>query len=138
MTQEMPAYQAPTYQQPAPVAAGGSGMATAAMVLGVLAILTCWTVWGGVLLGLLAIIFGVIAARRASRSVGTGRGRAVTGIVTGAIGLLLSIVLIAVGVSILNSSSVKDLRSCLKDAGSNQQKVQQCQNQYRDQVNKNG
>ncbi|HTZ45780.1 MAG TPA: DUF4190 domain-containing protein [Jatrophihabitans sp.] len=133
----MPAYQAPAHQQPAPVATGGSGMATAAMVLGILAVLTCWTVWGGVLLGLLAIIFGAIAARRA-RLTGLGRGRAISGIVTGVIGLLLSVVLIAVGVSILNSPAGKNLRSCLKDAGSNQQQVQQCQNQYRDQVGTNG
>ena len=113
-------------------------MATAAMVLGILAILTCWTVWGGVLLGLLAIIFGIIAARRARRGIGAGRGRAITGIVTGAIGLLLAVVLIAVGLSILNSPATKDLRSCLKDAGSNQQQVQQCQNEYRDQVTHNG
>jgi len=128
MTQEMPTYQAQ------PVATRGSGMATAALVLGILALVTCFTVWGGVLLGLLAIILGGIAVRRANRGEGFGRGRAIAGIVTGLIGLVLAVVLVAVGVSILNSPAGKNLRSCLKDANGNQQQVQQCQDQYRNQT----
>lgn len=126
-----------TVQPAARPAAGrsGAGMATAALVLGILALLTSITVFGGIVLGLLAVIFGIIAARRAGRGEAAGRGRAVAGIVTGALGILLAVVLIAVGVSVLNTKSVKDLRSCLKDAGSNQTKVQQCEQQYKNQVN---
>ena len=128
---------APTYQVQ-PAARGGAGMATAALVLGILAIVTSFTVIGGVLLGVLAVIFGVIAARRARRGMGLGRGRAIAGVVTGVIGILLAALLIAVGVSVFNSSAGKNLRSCLKDANGNQQQVQQCENKYRDQVNNNG
>jgi len=131
MTQDAPAYQV------RPVASGGAGMATAALVLGILAILTSFTVIGGVLLGVLAIIFGVIAARRARRGLGRGRGRAIAGIVTGVIGVLLAALLIAVGVSVFNSPAGKNLRSCLQDANGNQQQVQQCENEYRDQVTDN-
>ena len=42
-------------------------MATAALVLGILALVTSFTVFGGVVLGLLAIILGVIGLRRANR-----------------------------------------------------------------------
>lgn len=129
---------APTYQVE-PVAGGrGGGMATAALVLGILAIVTSFTVIGGVLLGVLAIIFGIIAARRARQGLALGRGRAIAGVVTGVIGVLLSVLLIAVGVSVLNSPAGKNLRSCLKDANGNQQQVQQCNDKYRDQVNNNG
>jgi Domain of unknown function (DUF4190) len=131
MTQNAPTYQAQ------PVARGGAGMATAALVLGILAIITSFTVIGGVLLGVLAVIFGVIAARRASRGLGLGRGRAIAGVITGVLGILLAVVLIAVGVSVLNSPAGKNLRSCIKDANGNQQKVQQCDDKYRDQVTNN-
>ncbi len=133
MTQEAPSYRVE------PVAGrGGAGMATAALVLGILAIITSFTVVGGVLLGVLAIIFGIIAARRARQGLALGRGRAIAGVVTGVIGVLLAALLIAVGVSVFNSPAGKNLRSCLKDANGNQQQIQQCNDQYRDQVTNNG
>ena len=110
-------------------------MATAALVLGILAIVTCWTVIGGVLLGLLAIVLGVLAARKARRGEADGHGRAVAGVVTGAVGLLLAVALIAFGVSILNRTSTKNLKHCLKNANGNQSAVQQCQQQYKNEVN---
>ena len=113
-------------------------MATAALVLGILAILTSFTVIGGVLLGVLAIVFGAVAARRARRGLALGHGRAVAGIVTGIIGVLLAALLIAVGVSVLNSPAGKNLRSCLSNAHGDQQKIQQCNDQYRNQVTNNG
>jgi hypothetical protein len=120
--------------QPAPRPVGGAGMATAALVLGILALITSFTVIGGVLLGLLAIIFGVIAMRRANRGLAAGRGRAIAGIVLGVLGIVVAGALIAAGVSLLNSDEGKNLKSCLKDAGSNQSQIQQCQDQFRDQV----
>ncbi|MBV9822257.1 MAG: DUF4190 domain-containing protein [Actinobacteria bacterium] len=122
--------QAPVATRPV----GGGGMATAALVLGILALITSFTVFGGVLLGLLAIIFGVIGLRRANRGLALGRGRAIAGIILGVLGILVAGLLIAIGVSILNSPEGKDLQSCLRDAGSNQSQVQQCQDEYRSKV----
>ncbi len=121
--------------QPARPVVGGGGMATAALVLGILALVTCWTVIGGVLLGLLAVIFGIVGLRRANRGLALGRGRAIAGIILGLLGIVVAGLLIAVGVSLLNSDEAKTLQSCLKDAGNDQAKVQQCQDQFRDQVN---
>ena len=58
------------------------------------------------------------------------RPRTITGIITGAFGIVLAIVLIIVGVSILTSPGGKNLRSCLDKANGNQQAVQPCQDQY--------
>jgi tetrahydrodipicolinate N-succinyltransferase len=121
--------------QPARPAVGGGGMATAALVLGILALITCWTVIGGVLLGLLAVIFGIIGLRRANRGLALGRGRAIAGIILGVLSIVVAGVLIAAGLSLLNSDEGKNLQSCLKDAGSNQSQVQQCQDEFRDKVN---
>lgn len=111
-----------------------SGMATAALILGILAIVTGVTVVGGVILGLLAIIFGTIAARRARRGEALGHGRAVAGIVTGIIGVVLAIGLIALGASLFNTKAGKDLRSCLNQAGTNQAQIQHCNSQFQHQI----
>jgi len=79
---------------------------------------------------LLALVLGIIAARRAGRGEAPGRGRAIAGIVTGALGLLLSIALVAIGASILNSGSGKSYQQCLQQAGSDQTAQQQCATQF--------
>jgi predicted PurR-regulated permease PerM len=109
-------------------------MATAALVLGILAVITSFTVFGGVILGLLAVIFGVIGLRRANRGVALGRGRAIAGIILGLLGIVLAVALVAIGVSVLNSPEGKNLQDCLKSAGSDQSQVQKCQDQFRNQV----
>lgn len=110
----------------------GSGMATAAMVLGIIGLVFCWTIVGGIVLGLLAVILGTIAYRRARRGEAEGQGRALAGVITGGLGVLLAGGLIAIGISILNTDSVKNLRSCLDNAGNDQAAVNQCQQQFRD------
>ena len=112
----------------------GAGMATAALVLGILSLILCWTVFGGIVLGILALVLGIIAARRAGRGEAPGRGRAIAGIVTGVLGLLLSIALIAIGASILNSGSGKTLQQCLQQAGNDQPAQQQCATEYQKSV----
>jgi hypothetical protein len=118
-----------------PVAAR-NGLGTAALVLGILALVTCWTVIGGVVLGVLAVIFGLIGRGRVKRGEATNGGSALAGIITGALGILAAAALIAVGVSILNSPAGKNLQSCLSSAGSNSAAQQSCQDQYRQQVGK--
>lgn len=108
----------------------GAGMATAALVLGILALILCWTIVGGIVLGLLAVILGIIAVGRARRGEAPGRGRAIAGIVTGALGLLISIALIAIGVSIFNSGSGRTFQQCLQQAGNDQAAQQQCARQF--------
>ena len=122
----------PPYEGSPPPAARpkGAGMAIAALVLGILAVLLCWTVVGGVLLGLIAVVLGAIAARRAKRGISTGRGMAISGIVLGVIGLLLSVALFAIGVSLFTSSGGKTLTECLQNAQGDQAKEQQCQRDF--------
>jgi hypothetical protein len=60
--------------QPYQTQRAGAGLAIAALVLGILALLLSWTILGGVVLGLLAIILGWVASRRARRGLASGRG----------------------------------------------------------------
>ena len=107
-----------------------NGFGVAALVLGILAVVSCWTVIGGILLGLLAIVFGVLGRGRAKRGEADNRGLAVAGAVLGLLGLLASIALVAVGVSLFNSPEGQRFQDCVRDAGNDQAKAQQCQVQF--------
>lgn len=131
----MTGYEAPLPAGAAP-ARRGSGMAVAALVLGILAIVLSFTVIGGIVLGLLAVVLGLIASGRAKRGQAAGRGMAIAGYVTGAIGVLLAVGLVVLGVSLLNSPSGKTLQKCLKNAGSDQAAVQRCNDQFRNDIGK--
>lgn len=117
------------YQQPQK---RGSGMAITALILGIIALLSCWTIVGGILFGLIAIVLGFVAARRAKRGEAGGRGMAITGIVLGLLGLVLSVVIVAVIGAFWNSASFSDYRECLNDAGSDQQAIADCETEFRE------
>lgn len=122
------------YGAPAQQPRGGSGLAATALVLGILALLFSWTVVGGVLLGLPAVVLGLVASGRAKRGRARGRGLAIGGIITGILGVVGAIVVIALGVSFLNSDTGQNLRDCLEAAGGDQAAVDQCEQQFRDQI----
>lgn len=109
---------------------GGSGLAITALVLGLLALLSSWTIVGGVLLGLGAIIVGLIALTRIKQGRGQGRRMAVIGITSAAIGLLVAAGLIVLGVSFFNSGPGQSLRDCLEGAGNDEAAQAECQRDF--------
>lgn len=117
-------------------AAGGpgsrkrNGFGIAALVLGILAVVTSITVIGGVVLGILAIIFGALGRSRAKRGEADNGGVALAGLVLGVIGLLASVALIAFGLSILNSDEGQKYQDCVKKAGDDRAAVQSCAEQF--------
>lgn len=84
-------YLEPGY--PGPGRTPGRGAAIAALVVGVLALLSVLLPAVPVLLGIVACVLAIIAMRRMSvipsRGRGAGRGLAISGLVTGIIGVLL-------------------------------------------------
>ena len=135
-----PAYPAQPggYGQPGPhggAPARRNGLGTAALVLGILAVLTCWTVIGGIVLGLAAVVLGVLGRGRAKRREADNGGMALAGIITGVIGIVLAALLIVAGVSLLNSPEGQQLQDCLDRAGSNQAAVDQCRIELENSVN---
>lgn len=61
------------------------GLCIAAMVLGIVSIVLCCLYGISIICGILAIIFGIIGLKS------VGRGMAISGIITGAIGIFISI-----------------------------------------------
>lgn len=70
-----------------------NGQATAALVLGIISIVLFWTFGFGIILGILAIVFGVLGRGRAREITAAGQsdgqsGRATAGLVTGVLGVV--------------------------------------------------
>lgn len=106
-----------------------NGMAIAALTLGIVSCVLFWTVIGGIILGIIAIVLGIIAARRARGGQAPHRGMAIVGAVLGALGLIVSGVLVAIGASILNSDDFKNYNDCVQHASSQSDK-DQCAKDY--------
>jgi hypothetical protein len=105
-----PAGAAPSPQFQQAANANGNGLATAAITCGLLALLFAWMpllVVIGLVLGVLALVFGVRGHRRAA-TVGSGRGRALAGAIAGGAAVGLSIV-----GTILTVTFVRELQAFL-------------------------
>ena len=82
----------------------GSGMAAASLVLGIVGILSCFF---GLVLGALAVIFGILAGRK-----GGYGGVAISGIITGSIGFLIGAVFaVAMVAGIIAEESAEPVRA---------------------------
>lgn len=68
--------------------AGEQGLSIASLVLGILAIITSLVWYIGIILGVLAIVFGAVSVKK------RGRKKAIAGIVTGSIGVVLSLLIV--------------------------------------------
>ena len=106
--QQQPQQDAYGYGQPAgypyaaPVTKKAPGMALAAMILGIAAVLTGFFVFGA-LLGIAAIILGALSLKKAKEA-GAGKGFAITGIVTGAVAVLFSLCMLFVYISVAQTA----------------------------------
>jgi hypothetical protein len=80
-----------------------NGLATAALILGILGVVFFWTFWFGIILGVLAVIFGAIGLSRA-KSGAPNKGMATAGLVLGIVSVALGVVFIVVIFSIGNSA----------------------------------
>ncbi|MGV9674362.1 DUF4190 domain-containing protein [Nocardia sp. NPDC003482] len=108
----------------------GKGLAIAALVLGILALLSFWTIFGGILFGLVGLVFGIIAIVKARRGTAGGRGMAIAGLILSLLGLIAAIVLTAIGVNIFVNNGGKDFVDCVNKAGGDQSKIDQCQRDW--------
>ncbi|HEY3926682.1 MAG TPA: DUF4190 domain-containing protein [Acidothermaceae bacterium] len=125
-----------TLDGPAPATYGAPGASmrnapgTAALVLGIIAVVVSWTVIGGIVLGILAVVFGFVGRGRVKRGEADNRRGTNAGIITGIVAIILAGGLIALGVSVLNSPAGKNLQHCLKDAHGDKTAISQCNAQY--------
>lgn len=118
-------------RQPAYPVAPRNGVGTAALVLGILGVLSAVVFIGGVL-GLIAVILGFVGLGRVNRREATNRGSAMAGVVLGLIALAISIGVGAFAYS--NRDTLSNLGDCLQKAGSVAAEQAVCNEQFQDSV----
>ncbi|KUI40344.1 DUF4190 domain-containing protein [Mycobacterium sp. GA-2829] len=104
-----------------------NGLGIASLVVAIIGLLS---VFGGLVLGIVAVILGVIGRGRAKRGEATNGGVAMAGIVLGVLGVIVSIVAIALTVMFAREVGAGDLFECLQQAGNDTEAQQQCQDQF--------
>ncbi len=97
-----------------------NGLAITSLVLGILALVTCWLTFPGIILGILAVIFGGVALARARTDRVSNKGMAIAGLITGVVGAVIGTVLLFVGIRIASD--------CQDQYGSNitEEQLQRC------------
>ena len=111
-----------------------NGLGIAALVIAIIGLVFCWTVAGGVILGLTAVIIGFVAQGRVKRGEATNGGVAIAGIVLGFLAIIVSLIFIPIWIGVFAEVGGTDYVDCLPKAGSDNQAIQKCADQFRDRV----
>lgn len=111
-----------------------NGFGIAALILGVLGLLFCWTIAGGIVLGVVAIILGALGRGRVKRGEATNSGLAISGIMLGALAIVLGLVFIPIWISFFSSLGFGDYVDCMQKAGNDTTAQLQCENDMRDKI----
>jgi hypothetical protein len=96
----------------------------------VIAIISLLTLIGGVVLGVVAVILGFLGWGKAKRGEATNGGVAVAGIVLGVLSIIEAVAVIGLFIWGFGEVGGTDLVDCLSRAGSDQAAVQQCEDQF--------
>ncbi|MGZ5394324.1 MAG: DUF4190 domain-containing protein [Mycobacterium sp.] len=110
-----------------PPSAPQNGLAIASLVTAIIALLS---VVGGVVLGVVAVILGFMGWGKAKRGEATNGGVAVAGIVLGFLSIIEAVVVIGLFIWGFGEVGGTDYVDCLSRAGSDQEAVQQCADQF--------
>ena len=117
-----------------PPAQPRNGFGIASLVLAIIALLSVWSVFAGVILGLIAVIIGILGRGRVKRGIANNGGVAIAGIVLGALAIIVGLAFIAIWTAVWKDVGGGDYISCMEKAGSNQAQQQQCSDQFRQNV----
>lgn len=119
--------------QPPPMAPR-NGLGIAALVIAILGLVFCWSVIGGVVLGVVAVIIGIVGRGRAKRGEATNGGVALAGILLGVLAVIVSLAFVFIWIGVFSEVGGTDYLDCVARAGSDPNAVQGCANQLRDRV----
>jgi hypothetical protein len=114
-----------------PPVAPKNGLGIAALVVAIIALIS---VVGGLVLGIVAVILGFLGWQKAKRGEATNGGIAIAGIVLGILSIIEAVVVIALSLWVFNEVGGTDYMDCLSKAGSDQDAVQRCVDQFQERV----
>ncbi|CAJ1498645.1 DUF4190 domain-containing protein [[Mycobacterium] kokjensenii] len=121
----------PGYTPLSPRNAPKNGVSIAALVVAIAGIVTALSVIGGVVLGLTAVVLGIIGRGRVKRGEADNGGVALAGIVLGALAMVAGIGCIAIYIGIWRSAGGEDFVNCMAKAGSDTGAQQECNDRIR-------
>jgi hypothetical protein len=135
-----PAGAAPQWSGPPPAGQWGgqpgypaqprNGLGIAALILGILGLLSSIVVIGA-LPGLIAVVLGFVGMGKAKRGEATNRGVALAGVITGALAVLVAVALVVAGAAFVSTHKhdLQNYSDCLKKA-TTQEEQQACADQF--------
>ena len=111
-----------------------NGLGVAALVIAIVALLSSFSVVGGIILGIVAVIIGFAGRSRVKRGEANNGGVALAGIILGFLAIIVGLAFIAVWVGVFKEVGATDYIDCLQKAGQDQQQVQQCADEFKQSV----
>lgn len=122
---------------PVPVVGLRNGLGSAALVLAMVALLSCWSIIGGIVGGLIAVVLGFAGRSRAARGEADNGAIANAGIGLGALAVAVGIAFIPIWIGFLSEAGIGDYVGCMEKAGTDRPAQVQCENSFREQIEKN-
>ena len=107
-----------------------NGLGVTALVLALIALLASCSVAGGLVFGIAAVILGILGRGRVKRGEANNGGVALTGIVLGALAVVISLAFIAFYAGVFNNYGGRELMDCVQQAGNDNDKVQVCMDEF--------
>jgi hypothetical protein len=102
------------------------------------ALLSDWLSFPGIALGLVlgaaAVVCGFLGRGRVKRGAANNGGVAIAGGVLGALAIIVGLALFAIWMTVLKEAGGGDYISCMQKAGRNRVQQQQCEYQFRQNV----
>jgi hypothetical protein len=111
-----------------------NGLGVAALVIAIVGLVSSFTVAGGIILGIVAVVIGFAARGRAKRGEANNGGVALAGIILGFIAIVIGLVFIVIYAYAFKEVGAGDYFDCLSKAGSDQSAQRQCEDQFRQSV----
>jgi len=111
-----------------------NGLGVAALVIAIVALISSFSVAGGIVLGIVAVVIGFAARGRVKRGEANNGGVALAGIILGFVAIIVGLAFIAVWVGVFKEVGAGDYIDCLQKAGQDQSQVQKCADQFRQSV----
>ncbi|HEV2811321.1 MAG TPA: DUF4190 domain-containing protein [Acidimicrobiales bacterium] len=107
-----------------------NGIGIAAMVVGIVALPLALLFFPlGLVLGIVAIVLGIVGIRKVNRREATNKGMAIAGVATGAVALVIAILVTIFFVGIFNSEEFQNIFECTQNAQTVEEQ-QECQEQF--------
>jgi hypothetical protein len=100
------------------------------LVVAIVGLLSSWTIVGGIILGIVAVVLGFVGRSRAKKGEANNGGVALAGIILGFVSIVVGLAFIAVWVGVFNEVGGGNYIDCLQNAGQDQTKIQQCADEF--------